>query len=71
MSARQNSPYDVVARNWLALAERRRTYVVELCDSGRWRHYYTWEELLDTLRDAVGIRDEWTRIAGEETGEAA
>ncbi len=71
MSARQNCPYDVVARKWLALTERRRIHVVELRDSGRWPHYYTWEELLDTLRDAARIRDEWARIAGEQTGEAA
>jgi len=64
MSARGRSPYDSVARKWLALAERRRSYVVELRDTGRWRHYYTWEELLDAMREAVNTRDEWARIAG-------
>jgi hypothetical protein len=62
MSTRQNGLDDDVAR-WLALAERRRAHVVELRYSGRWRHYYSWEELLDALRDAVSIRDEWARIA--------
>ncbi len=67
MSARQPGPYDSVARKWHALAERRRAHVAELRDSGRWRHYYTWDELLDALREAVSIRDEWARIARVDT----
>lgn len=70
MSARQPGPYDSVARKWHALAERRRAHVVELRDTGRWRHYYTWEELLDVLREAANSRDEWARIAGLGGGEA-
>jgi hypothetical protein len=68
MSARQPSPYDDVARKWVALAERRRAHVAELRESGRWRHYYTWEELLAELREAVNSRNEWARIAGIELG---
>jgi hypothetical protein len=71
MSARQNGPYDGVACKWHALAERRRAHVVELRDSGRWKHYYTWEELLAALRDAATIRDEWARIAGLGEAEAS
>ena len=71
MSARGISPYDSVARKWLALAERRRAYVVELRDSGRWRHYYTWEQLLDAIREAVNTRDEWARLAGFGESEAS
>jgi hypothetical protein len=63
MSARQTSPYDSIARKWLALAERRRAHVVELRDSGRWKHYYTAEGLTDALREAVNSRDEWARLA--------
>jgi hypothetical protein len=70
MSARGISPYDSIARRWHALAERRRAHVAELRDSGRWRHYYTWEELLDALREAVNTRDEWARLAGLDEGEA-
>jgi hypothetical protein len=51
------------------LAERRRAHFFELRDSGRWRHYYTWDELLDVLREAVTSRDEWARIAGLDQGE--
>jgi len=71
MSARQPGPYDNVARKWLALAERRRAHVIELRESGRWRHYYTPEEFLDALSEAVNSRDEWARLAGLESGEAS
>jgi hypothetical protein len=71
MSARQAGPYDSVARKWLALAERRQAHVVELRDTGRWRHYYTWEELLEALREAISTRDEWARIAGPQERKAS
>lgn len=70
MSARQTSPYDSLARKWLALAERRRAHVFELRDSGRWKHYYTPEQLLDAIREAISSRDQWARIAGIELGDA-
>ena len=70
MSARQAGPYDSVARKWLALAERRRAHVVELRESGRWRHYYTPAELLEAMREAIDSRDEWARLTGLEKGSA-
>jgi uncharacterized repeat protein (TIGR03809 family) len=70
MSERQHSPYDSVARRWHALAERRRAHVIELRESGRWKHYYTAEELLDALREAVSMRDAWAKIAGLQEDEA-
>jgi uncharacterized repeat protein (TIGR03809 family) len=66
MSERQPSPYDSIARRWHALAERRRAHVIELRESGRWKHYYTAEELLEALREAVSMRDAWAKIAGLE-----
>jgi hypothetical protein len=66
MSERQPGPYDSVARKWHALAERRRMHVIELRESGRWKHYYTAEGLLEALREAVGMRDAWAKIAGLE-----
>jgi hypothetical protein len=71
MSARVPSPYDSVARKWLALAERRRAHVVELRDSGRWKHYYTAEQLLEAIREAISSRDQWAKIAGLEKSDAA
>jgi len=69
MSERRPSPYDDVARKWHALAERRRLHVVELRDSGRWQHYYTWDALLKALREAADARDTWARIAGLAEGD--
>jgi hypothetical protein len=66
MSAWQPGPYASVARKWLALAERRRAYVVELRESGRWKHYYTPDQLLEAMREAAHSRDVWATLAGEE-----
>ena len=65
MSERQPGPYDSIARKWLALVERRQAFLQELCDSGRWKNYYTHEELLDdAIREMDRVRDEWARLAG-------
>jgi hypothetical protein len=74
MSARQTSPYDSVARKWLALAERRCLHFIEMSDSGRWQHYFTPAELDLEMRRASLLRDQWARIAGvlpddDESGE--
>jgi hypothetical protein len=66
MSERQTLPYDSVARRWLALAERRHAHIVELSDTGRWRHYFTRAGLEIELNKAEVLRDEWARIAGVE-----
>jgi uncharacterized repeat protein (TIGR03809 family) len=71
MSERQPGPYDSVARRWHALAERRREHLIELRESGRWRHYYTSEQLLEVLREAVNTRDAWARIAGLQEDDEA
>jgi hypothetical protein len=64
MSARQPGPYDDVARKWHALAVRRQMHVEELRDSGRWRHYYDWDELIEALLEATATRETWARLAG-------
>jgi hypothetical protein len=69
MSGRNAGPYDSIARKWLALAERRRRHLLELRESGRWRHYYSLAGLIDALDKAVRHRDEWARIAGLSTQE--
>ena len=53
MPERYPCPLDGVARKWVALAERRRDHIVELYDTGRWRHYYTQAELVEELREAT------------------
>jgi hypothetical protein len=66
MSSRQAGPYDNIARKWLALAERRQAHFIELCSSGRWKHYYTQAELEDEMRKVNDICDRWAKIAGLE-----
>jgi len=63
MSERQPGPYDDVARKWHALAERRCAHFAELRETGRWRHYYTWESLIEAMREAATARDNWAKLA--------
>jgi hypothetical protein len=69
MSERQQSPYDSIARSWLALVERRQRNFVELCTTGRWRHYYTQAQFLDEVRKVLHLRAEWARLAGVPVSE--
>jgi uncharacterized repeat protein (TIGR03809 family) len=52
-----------VALKWRALAERRRDHHIELYKSGRWRHYYTDQEFLAEMRNAIAIAERWAKIA--------
>src|SRR5215831_7861651 len=69
MSERQPSPYDSIARSWLALVERRQRNLVELCNTGRWRHYYTHAQFLDEMRKVLHLRNRWAQLAGLPIGE--
>jgi len=64
MSEREAGPYDSVARRWLALIERRQENFIDLCNTGRWRHYYTRAEFLDEMRKVLRLRDQWAINAG-------
>ena len=52
-----------VAQKWRALAERRRDHHLELYKSGRWRHYYTDQEFLTEMRNAIALAERWAKIA--------
>jgi uncharacterized repeat protein (TIGR03809 family) len=54
---------EVAARKWRALAERRRAHFVELYHSGRWKRYYSEEQFLLRLREAVRVSERWAEIA--------
>jgi uncharacterized repeat protein (TIGR03809 family) len=54
---------EATALKWRALAERRRDHYFDLYKSGRWRHYYTDQEFLDELRDAIALAQRWAKIA--------
>jgi uncharacterized repeat protein (TIGR03809 family) len=54
---------DVVAHKWRRLAERRREHFVELFYSGRWKLYYTEDEFLKCMREAIRLTERWALIA--------
>jgi uncharacterized repeat protein (TIGR03809 family) len=52
-----------VALKWRALAERRRAHYIELYQSGRWKLYFTEEQFLVRMREAVRSSERWAEIA--------
>jgi hypothetical protein len=67
MSARQNGPYDSIARQWLALAERRKAHLIALRENGRWERYYTDTQLADQLDELAIACDRLAKLAGATT----
>jgi hypothetical protein len=51
------------AQKWRLLAERRRAHFVELYHTGRWKRYYSEEQFLLKIREAVKACDRWAEIA--------
>ena len=64
MSAPREGRYDGIARRWLALVERRQEHLIELTETGRWRHYYTQAEFRDEVNKILRVREQWAEIAG-------
>lgn len=54
---------DQVALKWRALAERRRAHFIELYDSGRWKLYFTEEQFVARMREAVQGSERWAEVA--------
>jgi uncharacterized repeat protein (TIGR03809 family) len=52
-----------VAQKWRALAERRRDHHLELYKSGGWRQYYTEQEFIVEMRNAIAPAERWAKIA--------
>jgi uncharacterized repeat protein (TIGR03809 family) len=52
-----------ITRRWRELAERRRAHFIELYDSGRWKHYYTEEQLLARMREAIHLAETWEHLS--------
>ena len=64
MPAVQSDPrFDAIARKWHDLAERRLAYFIELYRSGRWKHYYTEEQFLARMREAIHAAETWAQLA--------
>lgn len=53
-----------LTRKGRELAERRRAHFIELFDTGRWKHYYTEEQLLVRMREAIRMVETWERLGG-------
>jgi uncharacterized repeat protein (TIGR03809 family) len=60
-----------ITQKWRALAERRCAHFLELYESGRWKHYYTEEELLAHTREAVRLSEAWTQLSNPPGGTKA
>ena len=58
----QSDAFEVGARGLRALALRRHAYYLELLQSGRWRHYFTEQELAERLRDVVAQTRRWNAL---------
>jgi len=52
-----------VTRKWRGLAEQRRAHLVELYDTGRWKHYYSEDQLLAKMREAIRLVETWERLS--------
>lgn len=50
---------DDMARQWQLLAERRREHLLALYRSGRWRKYYSEDQMMAQMRDLVRVINEW------------
>jgi uncharacterized repeat protein (TIGR03809 family) len=57
-----------LTRKWRDLAEKRRAHLIELYDSGRWKHYYTEEQLVVRMREAINLADTWERLSAGPRG---
>ncbi len=45
------------------LAERQRAYVLDLQETGRWKHYYSANEFDAFRRDTIRLAETWARMA--------
>jgi hypothetical protein len=42
--------------------------LVELYDTGRWKHYYTEEQLVVRMREAIHLAEAWDRLSAGPGG---
>jgi uncharacterized repeat protein (TIGR03809 family) len=60
---RSSAALEQASRKWRALADRRCADLAELFHSGRWKRYYSEEQFLRCLRDAIRASERWAEIA--------
>lgn len=57
--------FDLIARKWHALAQRRLRDYSELYRSGRWTHYYPSREAFAArMLDVIKAAQRWAKLAG-------
>ena len=58
--------FDLIARKWHDLAERRLAFYAELYRSGRWTLYYdSREQFARHMLDVIKAAKVWAKLAGE------
>jgi uncharacterized repeat protein (TIGR03809 family) len=57
---------DQVAQRWRDLADRRRSYFIELYESGRWKLYYSEADFVVRLREVVQAAEKWEKLASAQ-----
>jgi uncharacterized repeat protein (TIGR03809 family) len=68
----QAHPYEAAAKKWRALAYGRCAHLVDLSRSGRWKQYYSEEQFLTHMVEALRAAQTWDRIAARgESSEPA
>jgi uncharacterized repeat protein (TIGR03809 family) len=60
-----------IARQWRALAERRREHFADLYDSGRWRKYYREQSFLAQMRETARMSEAWDRVTRSDAPQPA
>ncbi|MBX6424917.1 MAG: TIGR03809 family protein [Variibacter sp.] len=70
MDGKAQQGRDDMARRWRSLAERRRAHLLALYRSGRWRKYYSEDQIMAQMRDLVREINAW-RAVGREHGPTA
>ncbi len=48
---------------WHDLAEKRRAHMIDLYETGRWKHYYSEREFVSLMRQAVQLAEDWSLLA--------
>ena len=57
---------ETIGRRFQSLAEERRRHLLELYRTGRWRHYYTEDQLASEMHKTGRLIDSWKRFAEEQ-----
>ena len=63
--------FDIIARKWSDLAQRRLDYFVDLYRSGRWAHYYSETHFALRMRDVIRAAKVWAELADQGRPAAA